>query len=130
MTSVIYTINVDSLMVPIKERLGVEALAAVIINFKDDDIDGNDEMVRTLDGFSSFAFALKKLNLDFKNRVTPLDKPSIGEPLVLDSRLFHSIFVILLGVNNSLSIIIADNMEYWKVEALVSMFQMLKRAIG
>lgn len=46
--SMIDTIDEDALIVPIKERLGVEAVAVIIINFEGDDIDGYDEIVSAL----------------------------------------------------------------------------------
>lgn len=66
----------------IKDSLGVEVLVVVIMNFEGEDIDGYDKMVRLLSSGCSNNFALKKINLDLKNRVTPLAKPFIKEPLI------------------------------------------------
>lgn len=43
----------------------------VNMNSKGDDIDKYDEMVSALAGIGSYTYALKKLDLDIKNRETP-----------------------------------------------------------
>lgn len=70
--------------VPIEERLRVETLATVIINFESDGIDEYDELVRALYGIGSYKYAHKKLDLNLKNRCTPPSRPSIEEPSVLE----------------------------------------------
>ncbi|KAG5594679.1 hypothetical protein H5410_035911 [Solanum commersonii] len=52
--------------VSIEERLGVNALAAVMINFDSDGIDDYDDLVATRDRFQ-FHFKPKWLELDMKN---------------------------------------------------------------
>lgn len=49
----------------INERHGVEALGIVIMNFKDEEIDGYDDMVTPF--YSLVFFTPKKLDLDLKN---------------------------------------------------------------
>ncbi|KAK4724127.1 hypothetical protein R3W88_026906 [Solanum pinnatisectum] len=53
--------------VPIKERLGVEALAVVIVNFDGEKIEEYDELVVVLDGVECSRCIPKKMDLDLKN---------------------------------------------------------------
>ncbi|XP_015074308.1 uncharacterized protein LOC107018356 [Solanum pennellii] len=62
---------VDMEKVKIKERLGVEALEIVIMNFLSDFIEEYDELATTLDRCEYRAKA-KKLDLDMKNQEIPL----------------------------------------------------------
>lgn len=75
--SVIDTINKYALVAPIKERLGVEELAAMIINFDNNGIDGFNEIVYALVGRGYYTYTTKKLDIDLKNRAIPSAKPSI-----------------------------------------------------
>lgn len=77
--SKIDTIYEDEIVVYIEERLGVEALIAVIINFDCVVIDEYDEMVSAFIGSGSYNYVPKKLDLNLKNRITLLDKLSIEE---------------------------------------------------
>lgn len=80
------TINndVDVVVVPIEEGLGVKAFSTIIINFDGDGIDEYDEMVTTLHGKGSYNYDLKKRDLDLKNRSTPPARPSIKKPPILE----------------------------------------------
>lgn len=129
--SMIDTVDKDALVGPIEKRLGVETLAAVIMKFKGDDVNSYDEMVSALAGTGSYNFAPNKLELDLKNRVSLSAKPSIEEPtvLVLKALPTHLRYA-FLGVNITLSIIIAADLVNWQVEALVFMLQKFKRVIG
>ena len=60
----------------IEERLGVEALAAVIMNFDSDCIEDYESLVAPLDR-GDVRFKPKKFELDMKNRESPPTKPSI-----------------------------------------------------
>ena len=62
----------------IQERLGVEALAAVIMNFDSDFIEECDSLVAALDR-GDVRFKPKKFELDMKNSESPPAKPSIEE---------------------------------------------------
>ena len=62
----------------IEERLGVEALAAVIMNFDCDCIEEYESLVVALDR-GDVRFKPKKFELDMKNRESPPAKPSIEE---------------------------------------------------
>ncbi|XP_049399786.1 uncharacterized protein LOC125863846 [Solanum stenotomum] len=64
--------------VSIEERLGVDELAAVMMNFKGDGIEDCDELVAAFDKFE-FRSKPKKLELDMKNRDSPLTKPYKGK---------------------------------------------------
>lgn len=69
---VIDTKDKYALIIPIKERLGAEALAILIMNFGINDIDKYDEIVSTLVGRGSFSYVPKKLDVDLKDIETPL----------------------------------------------------------
>ena len=62
----------------IEERLGVEALAAMIMNFDNDCIEEYESLVAALDRGDVW-FKSKKYELDMKNRESPPAKPSIEE---------------------------------------------------
>ena len=64
--------------VQIEERLGVEALAAVMMNFDSDCIEEYDELVAELDR-CEYRSKPKKYELDMKNRESPPARPSIVE---------------------------------------------------
>ena len=60
----------------IEERLGVEALVTVIMNFYIDCIEEYESLVTALD-LDDVRFKPKKYELDMKNRESPPAKPSI-----------------------------------------------------
>ena len=62
--------------IQIEERLGVEALEAVIMNFDSDCIEEYESLVADLD-LGDVRIKLKKYELDMKNRESPPAKPSI-----------------------------------------------------
>ncbi|KAK4726902.1 hypothetical protein R3W88_031819 [Solanum pinnatisectum] len=76
--------------VSIKERLGVDALAAVMINFEGDEIEDYDELLTALNRFK-FCSKPKKLELDMKNRDSPPAKPSVEEAPKLMLKADHHI---------------------------------------
>ena len=79
----------------------------------------------------SYSYAPKKLDLDLKNRPSPLAKPSIKEPLVLELKELPShLKYAFLGSGNTLSVIIATDLCEQQVEALISVLKRYKRAIG
>lgn len=82
---VIETIDdkVDAVTIPIEERLGIEALSIVIINFYNNGIEKYEEMVGSLNKRGSDTYSPKKLDLDLKNRTTPRDRPSVKQLLIL-----------------------------------------------
>lgn len=70
--------------VPIENRLGVEALAAVIVNFDSNAIIEYNKMVSLLYGQGSYPYEPKQLDLYLKNRVTPPARLSIEVPSILE----------------------------------------------
>uniref|UniRef100_M1DA48 Integrase core domain containing protein n=1 Tax=Solanum tuberosum TaxID=4113 RepID=M1DA48_SOLTU len=63
----------------IEERLAVETLAAVLMNFEADFWTDYMETMNVLQGMRTHSYAPKKLDLDMKNRPSPPVKPSIEE---------------------------------------------------
>lgn len=55
----------------IEERLGVETLTTVIINFKSYEINDYDYMVCSLHQLGSYKYDPKRLDVNLKNRTTP-----------------------------------------------------------
>ncbi|XP_055826378.1 uncharacterized protein LOC129894752 [Solanum dulcamara] len=128
----VFVVEIESVVdVPIKERLAVEPLVAIIMNFKGDNIERYDESINALQGVGSHTYDPKKLDLDLKNRPTPPAKPSIDEPPVLELKeLTSHLRYIFLGENNTLLVIIAVDMSERHVTILVEVLQRYKKAIG
>lgn len=110
--SVIDTIDyeVDVVAIPIKERLGIQVLVVAIMIFHSDWIKEYDKMVGTLYGRGSYIYAPKKFYLDLKNRTTPLARPSIEEPPVLELKALPSHFSLCIFGDNTFPMIIADDL--------------------
>ena len=90
----------------IEERLGVNALATVLMNFDSDSIEDYDEMVYALYGSGSYTLVPKNLDLDLKNRTTPPVCPSIKVPPILELKALPShLQYAFLGVKNTLLVI-------------------------
>uniref|UniRef100_M1DL13 Integrase core domain containing protein n=1 Tax=Solanum tuberosum TaxID=4113 RepID=M1DL13_SOLTU len=71
------TYRVESVSeVQVEERLGIEALAAVMMHFDSEGIEEYDELVATLDKYEYWSKP-KKLELDMKNRESPPARPSV-----------------------------------------------------
>lgn len=114
----------------IEEKLGVEVLTTVIMNFDSDVIEKYNEMIGALYGRGSYTYTLQKLNMDLKNRTTPPSHPSIEKPLVLESKALASYLrYAFLWANNKLLVIIAAALMKTKVEALLPVLK-FKWAIG
>ena len=96
----VYTISqkVESLsQVQIEKRLGVEALAAVIMNFASDCIKYYGSLAAALDRGDVW-FKPKKLDLDMKHRESPTAKPSIEEAQKLELKaLPHHMRQVFMG---------------------------------
>ncbi|KAK4716580.1 hypothetical protein R3W88_014918 [Solanum pinnatisectum] len=75
--------------VQIEERLGVQALAAVTMNFESDGIEEYDELVAVLDR-CEYRSKLKKLELDMKSRESPPARPSVKEAPKLELKALPS----------------------------------------
>ena len=116
--------------VQIEERLGVEALAAVMMNFGSDGIDEYDELVAALDK-CEYRSKPKKYELDMKNRESPPTRPSIVEAPKLELKaLPPHLRYVYLGEENTLPVIIAADLNARQVECLVTVLKRFKRAIG
>ena len=93
----------------IEERLGVEALAAVIMNFDNDCIEEYESLVATLDRGNVW-FKSNKYDIDIKNRESPPAKPSIEEALKLELKsLPPHLRYEFLGNGDTLPVIIASD---------------------
>ena len=80
----------------------------MIMNFDSNSIEEYDEMVGALTGKGAYTYAPKKLDLDLKNRVTPLARPSIEEPPVLELKALPAhLRYTFLGANNTFPVIIS-----------------------
>uniref|UniRef100_M1DX35 Integrase core domain containing protein n=1 Tax=Solanum tuberosum TaxID=4113 RepID=M1DX35_SOLTU len=76
--------------VQIEERLGVKALAAVMMNFESDGIEEYDELVAALDR-CEYRSKPKKLELDIKNSESPSARSSVEKVPNWSLRLYHHI---------------------------------------
>ncbi|XP_049382699.1 uncharacterized protein LOC125847034 [Solanum stenotomum] len=74
----------EDIRVPIEERMTVETLVAVLMNFDVDFQSDYIETVNALQRIGAHSYAPKKLDLDLQNRPSPPAKPSIEEPSVLE----------------------------------------------
>lgn len=122
--------NANDVSLSIEERLGVHLLATLIMNIDHDGIEEYNEMVSDFYGRGSYTYSLKKIDLDLKNWTTPMARPFIEEPLVLElkaplSHLHHA----FLRADNTLPMIISDDLVETKVEVLILVLLRFKRAI-
>ena len=116
--------------VQIEECLGVEALKVVIMNFESDGIKYYESLVVALE-MNKYRSKLRKLELDMKHRESPPARPSIEKAPKLELKaLPYHLSSVFLGRDDTLSIIIASNLNVQQVECLVEVFKMFKRAIG
>ncbi|XP_016581711.1 uncharacterized protein LOC107879115 [Capsicum annuum] len=128
--SIIYVYYVDEHEDPIEEKIILETLVAVLMNFDCEGIEEYEETVCALTGMESYSYAPKKLDLDLKNWPTPLAKPSIKEPPVLALKEFpRHLRYVFLGSENTLPMIIAADLVEHQVEALIFVIRRYKRAI-
>ncbi|XP_075080169.1 uncharacterized protein LOC142165532 [Nicotiana tabacum] len=72
----------DAVEMKMEEQCLGEALAAILVNFDGEDMEGYMESVNALEGLGSYTYAPAKLSLDLENR-SPA-KPSIIEPPQLE----------------------------------------------
>ncbi|XP_049414602.1 uncharacterized protein LOC125877313 [Solanum stenotomum] len=101
--------------VPIEERLGVDALAVVMMNFESDGIEDYDELVIVLDRFE-FCSKPKRLELDLKNHTSPPARPSVEEAPNLELKALPShLRYILLQIYGTLSVIIVADLNVTQV---------------
>ncbi|XP_055824793.1 uncharacterized protein LOC129893304 [Solanum dulcamara] len=128
----VFDVEVENVIdVPIDERLTVEPLVAVIMNFESDGIEGYNESMNALKGIGSHPYSPQKLDLDLKNRLNPPAKPSIEEPPVLELKeLPVHLRYEFLGENNTLPVIVAAYLSEGQVTTLVEILQRYKKVIG
>ncbi|XP_016469915.2 uncharacterized protein LOC107792235 [Nicotiana tabacum] len=89
-----------------EECLG-EALAAILVNFDGENMEGYMESMNALEGHGSYTYAPKKFSLDLENRATPPSKPSIIEPPQLELKpLPPYLRYKFLGSNDTLPVIV------------------------
>ncbi|XP_049394646.1 uncharacterized protein LOC125858920 [Solanum stenotomum] len=116
--------------VSIEERLGVDAVVAIMMNFEGDGIEDYDELVAALDRFE-FRSKPKKLKLDMKNRDSPPTKLSVEEAPKLELKDLPShLRYVFLGRDGTLRVIIVAELSEVQEEALVSVLKRFKRSIG
>ena len=113
-----------------EERLALEALAAVIMNFGSDYIEEYESLVVALDQ-GDVRFKPKKFELDMKNCESPPAKPSIEEAPKVELKAFppHLRYE-FLGNGDTLLVIIASDLDEQQVQILVKVLKRFKRAIG
>ncbi|KAK4718859.1 hypothetical protein R3W88_017197 [Solanum pinnatisectum] len=110
--SAIEVVADEEMRVPIEEKMAVETLAAVLMNFDVDFRYDYVETVNALQGMEAHSYAPKKLDMDLKNRPSPPAKPSIEEPPVLElKQLPNHLRYIFLGTNNTLPVILAIDLN-------------------
>ena len=114
----------------IEEPLGVEALAAVIMNFDSDFIEEYESLLAALYR-GDVRFKPKKYELDMKNRESPPAKPSIEEAPKLELKALppHLRYEFLRN-GDTLPVIIASDLDEQQVQSLVKVLKRFKRAIG
>lgn len=108
--SVIESINEVQLAFPIEEKLDVETLVEVLMNFKSDGIANYDDMVNALWAQGYYRYLLK-LELDLKNHKTPPTRPSIEALDVSLKALLSHLWYVFLGHNNTLPVIIVADLD-------------------
>ena len=97
-----------SLEVQIEERLGVEALVAVIMNFNSDCIEDYGSLVAALDR-GDVRLKPKKLELDMKHHKFPTAKPSIDKALKFELKALPPILrYVFFGNDDTLQVIITS----------------------
>ena len=120
----------ESYETKIEERLSVEALAEVIMNFDNDCIEKYESLVVALDR-GDVRFKPKKCDLDMKNCESPPAKPTIEEAPKLELKaLPPHLRYEFLGNDDTLPVIIASDLNEQQVESLVTLLKSFKRALG
>ncbi|XP_060202629.1 uncharacterized protein LOC132631046 [Lycium barbarum] len=114
-----------------EEECLVEALAAILVNFDADDMEGYVEMVNSLVGLGSYSYHPKKLDLDLENRKTAPTKPSIVKPPKLElKQLPAHLKYEFLGPDNTLPVIVSALLNEEQTNRLLNIFREYMHAIG
>ncbi|XP_070015537.1 uncharacterized protein [Nicotiana sylvestris] len=121
----------DAVEMKMEERCLGEALAAILVNFDGEDMEGYMELVNALEGLGSYTYAPSKLSLDLENRATPFAKPSIIEPPQLELKpLPPHLRYKFLGSNDTLPVIVSSLLNDVQVEQLLEVLKEHRQAIG
>ena len=116
----------ESSKTQIEERLGVEALAAMIMNFDNDCIEDYESFVASIDRGDVW-FKPKKYELDMKNRESSPAKPSIEEAPKLELKaLPPHLWYEFLRNSDTLTVIITSDLNEQQVESLVKVLKRFK----
>ena len=114
--SVIEVVTNDDLRPPIKERIVVEILVVMLMNFDVDFWSDYVENLNVLKGMGENSYAPKKLDLDLKNKPNPPAKPSIEEPQVLGlKQLLSHLRYVFSGTRNTLPVVLAVDLNEGQV---------------
>ncbi|XP_070050337.1 uncharacterized protein [Nicotiana tomentosiformis] len=106
-----------------EEGLGV-ALAAILVNFDGEHMEGYMESMNALEGLGSYTYAPKKLSLDLENIATPPAKPSIIEPPQLEFKpLPPHLRYKFLGSNDTLPVIVSSLLNDVQVDHLLNVLR-------
>ncbi|XP_015170838.1 uncharacterized protein [Solanum tuberosum] len=94
-----------------------EPLEAVLANYDESEVQGYEEVVAALSGLGGYTKTPIKLDIDPKNRESPLAKPSTEEPPNLELKALPShLRYVFLGENNTLPVIIAADLLEWQIQ--------------
>ena len=116
--------------IQIEDRLGVEALAEVIINFESDGIEEYGSLVTTLER-GEYRSKPKKLELDMKHCESPPMRPFIKDaPKLYIKALPSHLRYVFLGRDDPFPVIIGSDLNLQQVECLVEVLKRFKRSIG
>ncbi|XP_070009801.1 uncharacterized protein [Nicotiana sylvestris] len=108
-----------------------EVLAAILVNFDGEGMEGYMVSVNALEGLGSYTYAPKNLSLDLKSRVTPPAKPSTIEPPQLELKPLPShLRYKFLGSNDTLSVIVSSLLNDVQVEQLLNVLKEHRQSIG
>ncbi|XP_070019887.1 uncharacterized protein [Nicotiana sylvestris] len=121
----------DAVEMKMEEQCLGEALAAILVNFDGEDMEGYMESVNALEGLGSYTYAPAKISLDLENRSTPPSKPSIIEPPQLELKpLPQHLRYKFLGSNDTLPVIVSSLLNDVQVEQLLEILKEHRQAIG
>nr|XP_016440793.1 PREDICTED: uncharacterized protein LOC107766510 [Nicotiana tabacum] len=114
----------DAVELKMEEQCLGEALAAILVNFDSEDMDGYMESVNALEGLGSYTYTPAKLSLDLENRATPPAKPSIIEPPQLELKpLPPHLRYKFLGSNDTLPVIVSSLLNDVQVKQLLEVLK-------
>nr|XP_009782959.1 PREDICTED: uncharacterized protein LOC104231632 [Nicotiana sylvestris] len=121
----------DAVELKMEEQCLGEALAAILVNFDGEDMDGYMESVNALEGLGSNTYTPAKLSLDLENRATPPAKPSIIKPPQLELKpLLPHLRYKFLGSNDTLPVIVLSLLNDVQVNQLLEVLKEDRKSIG